>query len=94
MQMIDFEALGDTSHKSISGGIATHSFDKIDSFKASDFSEVLNEIKKRYGCTPYLFDDRLEYQVNDSETLSFYLDEIKKVNEQDLKTHFPELESY
>lgn len=28
MQMIDFEALGDTSHKSISGGIATHSFDK------------------------------------------------------------------
>lgn len=87
LQMIDYTALNDTSHKSISGGIASHSLNQINEFKASNLKDALRLIEKNYG-KPFIFEDRLELQVNDSETLSFYLEVITKVEHNDLLNEF------
>ncbi len=86
----DYEILGNKSHKSISGGIATHSFEELDTFKVETIDEALKEIESIYGEIPYIFDDRLELQLSDSETLSFYLDRIsvERVDVNELRNDF------
>lgn len=93
-KMIDFLTLGDESHTSISGGVATHDYYQIDEFPVVNVREVLNEIKQRYNVTPYIFDDRLEHQLTESESLSFYIEEviINKFDNYKLKEIFPMLE--
>ncbi len=95
MQTIDFDVLNDKSHTSISGGIATHSFEKVAEIKAETYEQALKDITVNYG-TPFIFDDRLELQVNDSESLSFYLEEVivKPMNNSKLKKTFSNLEEY
>lgn len=89
--VVDFDVTGE-NHVSISGGRATHSFDKVGSLSASSPSEVLSKIEKTYGGKPYLFDNRLELQTSDSETLSFYVSEVEELNNSDLKSLFPKIE--
>lgn len=89
-KITDFEILGDKTHRSISGGIATHSFEELDTFKVETIEEALKKIESTYGKLPYIFDDRLELQLNDSETLSFYLDRIsvERVDVNELRNDF------
>jgi hypothetical protein len=88
----DFDVIGDKSHRSISGGVATHSFDKIDEFTTDNYKQALEAIVSNYG-TPYIFDDRLELQLNESESLSFYIEEqtTKVLDNDSLKEIFPDL---
>lgn len=81
--------------RSISGGRATHSFDMVDTFNALNIDEVLEKIKRRFDCTPYIFDDRLEFQLSDTETYSFYLTEYseQELDNPLLQRHFPNLET-
>lgn len=66
--------------ESISGGLATHSFENVSTIKASNPEEILEKVKLFIGKenNPYIFDDRLEYQVNEYETLSFYITEVEE----------------
>lgn len=91
--MIDYDLLEDKSHTSISGGVATHSLDKIDEFKAENHEEALKEIIKKYG-KPFIFDDRLELNISESESLGFYLTryEENQLENKELKNLFPYLE--
>lgn len=93
MEMIDYEAAGDTSHVSISGGIATHSFDKIGEFKCDNMADVVKQITINYG-TPFVFDDRLELQLSDNRTLSFYVERVTvtSIDNSKLVKTFPWLE--
>lgn len=93
-KMIDYETLNDKTHRSISGGIASHSFDKIDEFKCPDSETVLKKINEQYNLVPFIFDDRLELQLSDSESLSFYIEEILETDNAKLKSMFPNLEEY
>lgn len=88
-QMIDFEALGEKHHVSISGGIATHSLNQVDCFEKETISLAMAAITERYG-KPFIFDDRLELQVSDSESYSFYLDEVisTPIDVNDLRKQF------
>lgn len=92
-RMIDYAIVGDTSHTSISGGIATHNFYEVGDHKVDSFDEVLPKIKDVYGCIPYIFDDRLEFQESDTSALSFYLTEITEIplDNDGLKITFPTL---
>jgi len=92
MQMIDFAVTGE-EHTSISGGRANHSFNQIGEFTATSYEQALKDIIVNYG-TPFIFDDRLELKVSDSETLSFYIEEIIEVGALKLNKKFPTLETY
>ncbi len=92
-KMIDFDILGDTSHVSISGGVATHELREIKGFTADTIEEAMNSIIEQYG-TPFIFDDRLELNISESETLSFYFEKTESVEISEIKVMFPSLEEY
>jgi hypothetical protein len=93
-QMIDLEVTGEKA-VSISGGQATHSFNKLDEFTALSYGSALSAITFNYG-KPYIFDDRLEFQESESVSYSFFLQEIEStdVDNEALKKHFCTLEEH
>ena len=90
----DFEMIGDKSHKSVSGGVASHSFEFVEEFKADSVNEVLNHVSS-YAHKPYsvienrLFLASVEGEENVNFELSFEIyQEIDLNYEEELKTLF------
>lgn len=56
--------------RSISGGLATHSFDLIDEIKIDSIDRLVSVVKDFSSNTPFIFDDRIE--VNSDENVSHF----------------------
>lgn len=90
----DFKMVGDKSHKSISGGIASHSFEFVEKFKADKVSKVLEHVSS-YAHNPYdVIENRLFLaSVSGEENVYYELSfeiyrEIKLNYEEELKELF------
>lgn len=90
-KLTDYEMINDTSHTSISGGVATHNFEFIEKFEAKNLKAVKVKLKER-GLKVYEVEgDKLWATMKGEEANVSYEVYIKKLLSQkisasDLKT--------